>query len=107
MDKLRICKELHAWATSQPSINRVWLFGSRARGEAGPDSDLDIALEVVPAYPDASATDCWFTHSSQWRGELAARFPFRIQLELLDGMSTPTISRGIEKSGVLAYERAT
>jgi predicted nucleotidyltransferase len=107
MDKLSICKELHTWATSQPVIYRVWLFGSHARGEAGPDSDIDIAVEVVPVHADESVTDCWFTHSSKWRSELAARFPFRIQLELLDGLSTPTISRGIARSGVLVYERAT
>ena len=29
---------------------RVWLFGSRARGSSGPDSDIDL-LAVVPRSP--------------------------------------------------------
>ncbi|MES2153697.1 MAG: nucleotidyltransferase family protein [bacterium] len=29
-------------------INRLWLFGSRARGEAGPDSDVDLLYEARP-----------------------------------------------------------
>jgi predicted nucleotidyltransferase len=37
---LRLGKALHA--------RSVWLFGSAARGEAGPDSDIDL-LVVVPS----------------------------------------------------------
>lgn len=29
-------------------IARLWLFGSRARGEAGPDSDVDLLFEAMP-----------------------------------------------------------
>jgi predicted nucleotidyltransferase len=31
-------------------VSRLWLFGSRARGDARPDSDLDILIEVDPAF---------------------------------------------------------
>ncbi len=34
-----------------PRLERVVLFGSRARGEAGPDSDYDIAV-FLSALPD-------------------------------------------------------
>jgi predicted nucleotidyltransferase len=30
-------------------LHEVWLFGSRARGEGTPDSDLDLALIVTDA----------------------------------------------------------
>ena len=29
-------------------ISRLWLFGSRARGDAGPDSDVDLLYEPMP-----------------------------------------------------------
>lgn len=29
-------------------ISRLWLFGSRARGDAGPDSDVDLLYEAMP-----------------------------------------------------------
>ncbi len=32
----------------QEGVSGVWVFGSVARGEAGPDSDVDLALEVDP-----------------------------------------------------------
>ena len=40
----------------QPRPSRVVLFGSRARGEARPDSDIDL-LVVMPQ-PTLTATEC-------------------------------------------------
>ena len=37
--------------TTQLSPRRVILFGSHARGEAGPDSDLDLFVELDPPLP--------------------------------------------------------
>jgi predicted nucleotidyltransferase len=34
---------------AQPHVRRIWLFGSRARGEARERSDIDLAIEA----PDA------------------------------------------------------
>ena len=31
-------------AAAEPSVLAAWIFGSRARGEASPGSDLDVAL---------------------------------------------------------------
>jgi len=35
-------------------VTRVWVFGSMARGDAGPTSDLDLLVEV------GSTTSAWF-----------------------------------------------
>ena len=37
---------LRAWAVGNDSIAELWLFGSRAKGTAQPNSDIDIALLV-------------------------------------------------------------
>lgn len=39
--------------SEEPCVRRVVLFGSRARGDAGPRSDVDLAVEA----PGASARD--------------------------------------------------
>jgi predicted nucleotidyltransferase len=38
----------HAPELQQPGIRHVCLFGSLARGEAGPDSDIDLVAELDP-----------------------------------------------------------
>lgn len=45
---LRILRE-QAPQLRARGITRLSLFGSMARGEAGPESDIDLLIEVVPA----------------------------------------------------------
>jgi len=40
-------RRLVAWLEAQPDVAAAWLFGSRARGDARPESDIDLA--VLPA----------------------------------------------------------
>ncbi|MGV2333190.1 MAG UNVERIFIED_CONTAM: nucleotidyltransferase domain-containing protein [Planctomycetaceae bacterium] len=40
IEKYQFYKKL----ASQPFINEIWLYGSRARGDNGPRSDIDLAI---------------------------------------------------------------
>ena len=106
MDLDAIVTKLNQWASSRSAIRRLWIYGSRARGDAHPKSDLDVALELVVALPHETATDVWFENIGNWRSDLSGRFPFPVQLELLDGATTPTIQSGTARDGVLVYETA-
>lgn len=46
-----VLQEFHTALTELygPALDRVVLFGSRARGEAGPDSDYDLAVFLKQA----------------------------------------------------------
>jgi predicted nucleotidyltransferase len=39
---------LRSWASANGSVRELWLFGSRAQGCARPDSDVDLALALMP-----------------------------------------------------------
>lgn len=44
-DTLRIMAQHLQECQERYGINKLWLFGSAARGEAGPESDVDILVE--------------------------------------------------------------
>ena len=44
-------QELVRRVAVQPHVRRIWLFGSRARGEARERSDIDLAIEAPDAGP--------------------------------------------------------
>lgn len=49
----QVLDELH---TVFPSLSAAYLFGSAARGQMLPDSDIDVAIDIGRAL---SATECW------------------------------------------------
>ncbi|MCX5674001.1 MAG: nucleotidyltransferase domain-containing protein [Planctomycetota bacterium] len=56
---------------------QIWLFGSRARGEAGPDSDVDLlVVEREPFGPERSR---WKELTRLW----SAIIPFRAPVDIL------------------------
>ena len=59
---------LAAWAQSKPTIKTLYVFGSRAKGTAGPDSDLDIAFDFVDGVDDELAE--LIENAGAWKAEL-------------------------------------
>ena len=84
---------------------QIWLFGSRARGQARPDSDWDL-LVVVPDETD----DSQFDPLVAWRMSKESGVPADVILcrvsDLREGRRIPnTLGYEVERDGVLIYER--
>ena len=45
----RLCDDLARGLRTEPAVRLAWLFGSRARGAARRDSDVDVAVLVGDA----------------------------------------------------------
>lgn len=61
-----------AWAQENRNIAELWLFGSRAKGLARPDSDLDLVVQLMP--PDGKhdwALGNYMALGDRWQAELA------------------------------------
>src|SRR5580698_10265859 len=56
------------WAAGKPTIKSLYVFRSYARGEARPDSDLDLAFEFIDADDGLSEL---ITNAAAWKGELS------------------------------------
>lgn len=87
------------WARSHPEIEAVWLFGSRARGDNRPESDIDLAV-VTPTELH------WIDNHRGYREELlvlSSKADLNWwQPELKD---CPRLDKAIGADGVLLYQR--
>lgn len=51
---------IQTWAAKHAKIKKIYLYGSRARGDHRPDSDIDLAIEMHIPEGQTSAYAQWF-----------------------------------------------
>ncbi|AHF08045.1 nucleotidyltransferase domain-containing protein [Desulfitobacterium metallireducens] len=78
-------------------IEKIVLFGSRARGDNKPKSDIDLAIFPLPEFSN--------------RGLLTSDFDdldtlLKIDVVIIEKQSDPKLLRNIEREGVILYERS-
>lgn len=60
---------IREWALHTPYVQEVRLFGSRARGEAKPDSDIDLAI-TVGGSDQGNIFGNYFAERPRWQEQL-------------------------------------
>jgi hypothetical protein len=50
-EKAEILASFADYLTTQPAVGQAWLFGSYARADQTPDSDVDVALDILEGIP--------------------------------------------------------
>jgi predicted nucleotidyltransferase len=77
-------------------VARLWLFGSRVRGDARPDSDMDILVEFEPN------AAIGMIELARLRDELSVVFARRVDLVPLRGLK-PAIRAEVLAARELLY----
>ena len=90
------------WASKTASVKEIWLFGSRATGRAKPDSDTDLAIELMPSAENMIARGHYERFGDEWQFELAKITSRQVSLELMDrirlwarGLTRPSPSAAV------------
>ena len=87
---MKTIEELRDYLSDRLPGTRIWLFGSRARGEAAEGSDIDIAVEC-----DGSGCEIL----SLLRMEIEeSNLPWKVDLVDLD--RAPWLRERVEKEGI-------
>ena len=101
-------KRARMWAEKNPLVRSLVIYGSYAKGNARPESDLDLAVDIWPARRDSDSATTWMLSGTKWQRELAALLEFpKVHLEWLDadGDDTPTVEAGVNESAIEVYRR--
>lgn len=99
-DRLRIIE----WAKGHPDIIKVWLYGSRARGDNKPDSDIDLAIEMrITDNSDSSWAGYMFWHQ-EYKENPDLHLSHEVDLNWYDkDAKLERVGPGVEKDGILIY----
>jgi predicted nucleotidyltransferase len=95
---------LKAWACANENVRQLWLFGSRAEGTAKSESDVDVAIALMP--PDGThdwALGNYTDLGDSWQRELGAIIGRHVSLEVITPGSRGDIK--VRQTGVLLWAR--
>ncbi|MCR5872286.1 MULTISPECIES: nucleotidyltransferase family protein [unclassified Sphingomonas] len=97
------------WAANTPQVERMWLFGSRARGTHRIDSDIDLAVELVGWDSDdpdkqGEALADWIFNADDWRHQLRGITPLNIDLNPMS-LEDQRVWPAVRREGVMVFER--
>jgi predicted nucleotidyltransferase len=76
-DLLALASILADWAADAPGA-KLYLFGSRVRGDHRPDSDVDVSVQWL-AISDADM-DWWQTNNADLFAAIDVRLPGKLQI---------------------------
>ncbi|MGE4506073.1 MAG: nucleotidyltransferase domain-containing protein [Desulfovibrionaceae bacterium] len=94
--ELALLREVFA---RHPRVDKVVLFGSRAKGTARPSSDVDLAVTGSATTPLAMDLEALALDLDE------LPLPYRFDLVSLDGIRRQPLAEHIGRVGVVLYER--
>jgi len=94
-------EKLVIWAEQKNQILELWIYGSRAKGTARIDSDLDIAFQISSLSTEEEKIEFWDKVLPKWKKELQEFIPWKVHLE-----ANVTVKDYICESGEKIYPAA-
>jgi len=72
---------LSNWARNNDAVRELWLFGSRAKGNPQPDSDIDVAIALMPPNGKHNwALAAYVEFFDEWKAEFRAILEWNVSL---------------------------
>ncbi len=97
----QVIEKLGRWAETKEQIRELWIYGSRAKGTARTDSDLDIAYQISPLSTEEEKMEFWENVLPKWKQETQELSPWPIHLE-----TKIIVNKSVCESGKKIYHAA-
>jgi predicted nucleotidyltransferase len=98
--------KLREWAAAHREVRRLWVFGSRLKGEQRADSNLDVAMEIDAIGYDESARVTWVAECHEWESALTALTGYTVDLNEFDPTNFESnVVSYVRRCGALIYTR--
>ena len=88
---------IQEWADRTGVVETVRLYGSRAKGNARPDSDVDLALTV--------GTGHYVRFADEWQRELSYALVLNVMLKQYNSPADDTVRRYCDEFSVVLFQR--
>jgi uncharacterized protein len=98
-ETVALARDLRAILVEDARVDCAWLFGSRVRGEAGPLSDVDVAVLLDPSVAPEARLD-----TAAALVEKMERRYVPVDLVLLEE-AAPALRHRVFRDGLLLFER--
>jgi len=95
---------LQEWASSNPRVAALDVFGSRARGDHHTDSDVDVAIALTDD-PDDEAAGLWVFRREIWNAELTDRLGLDVRLVRLTPDDDGGIGAGVAADSIRVFTK--
>jgi predicted nucleotidyltransferase len=97
---------LRLWASKNDNVSELWLFGSRARGDSRRDSDVDLAIALMPPTGKHDwAAGAYFGLHTEWKRQLEAIVGRHVSLEAI--VPGTDEDAAVRRSGVQLWARTS
>lgn len=94
-----------ALARADPDVERVYLFGSRAKGTNQRESDVDIAIQTAGSTEGERLTAFIFLETKSVWEAVGVPFGLNIDLDYYEPSSGGIVAPAIEDHGVELFRR--
>lgn len=95
---------LREWCEQTSEIDKMWMYGSRARGEHQEGSDLDLVVSIA-GYHNNTPLGIWCSMRDEWQSELGLKISHRVDLRFPEGAPAKWVDN-FQRDKVMIFERA-
>lgn len=88
------------WANKIEFESKIYFYGSRYKNSNSPDSDLDLAIELIGINESWRK---WFKLHEPWQKELSSLLNHKVHLELYEGDDSPKLKKILSNESCIIF----